>query len=189
MNVFFYATHTLYLKVLIPLMIALSKKGARVSLYKTVPQIFGYSPHRYSRRPIHNTCVNLSACRFVASVIGYAEEFGEMESNLKFTFWKNAGIPDAIIGSIKDLDALLAFKRAGAKQVYVLGYQHMPVLLSLNAPLKYKRDHLLCEKVFLGENGFSRQHSFPKYICREDVHDHTFCNFLYLDKVFERYSA
>ena len=184
MKAFFYASHTLYLKVLIPLVIDLAKKeNIDLYFYKNYPHFYTYSPARFSKNPEKNQCINLSALNYVAHLIDRGEEWNEVQDLVHFSFLKRVKKYDVIVGTTKDLNMLIKFKKKGAKKVYVVGYQHMPVLLSLNSHLKLKNKFQEAEDVFIKDNKFSRAHDFYKYIRHKEVWDFKFVNFPYLDTV------
>ncbi len=187
MRVFFYTSHTLYLKVLIPLVIELLKReGVSVFFYKNYPHFYSYSPARFSKNPEKNKCINLSALDYVAHLIDYKKEWNLVKHLIRFTFLKRIAKYDVIVGTIKDLDALIQFKKRGAKKVYVVGYQHMPVLLSLGTQLKLKNKFHDAENIFIKDNEFSKTHDFRRYIRHQEVADFKFVNFSYLDTVSKK---
>jgi hypothetical protein len=186
MRVFFFASHTLYLKVCIPLVVALAQKGVRVTLWQSRPHLLGYHPKRYGAQPGQNVCVNRAALSHVARVIGYEQEVRQVDAELRYAFLRRVVGYDAVVGTTKDMEILLQMHAAGCPRVYVLGYEHYPVFLSIGREMAKGSSQELCEEVFLGDNLFTQRHRFDQVIRHPKVSAHRFLNFLYLDKVYQR---
>lgn len=184
MRVLFLASHTLYWKVLLPVALELTRRGVKVSIRANRPSFMKYSQDKCADHPTGVRWVNRSALEYIADLAGYREDLNQALKGgaLQISMLSGLHRHDAVIGVVKDFDPLL--KRSGKKHedVYVLGYQHLPVLLSLKQPLKNKKISSLCERVFL-QSEFSNLHRFSEWVLHPAVKDREFVNFPYLDKI------
>jgi hypothetical protein len=184
-KILFYASHTLYYKVLIPVIIELVKKGHQVSVLSNRPNFYKYTPKKYSHRPTSNNCINKHSIRYSASLINYLDEFKQIEKKIKYVFFNKIEKYDIIIGVIKDFEKVKNIKKNGVKKIYIVGYQHMPFLLSLNKKISDKNVNILNKKLFLEDNQFSRLHRSKELVLDKEVAGYIFVNFTYLDKIYQ----
>lgn len=183
MRVFFYASHTLYLKALIPLIELFLENSIECTLNKNHLNLFKYKPSKFSKKPTVNKCINKSSYDFVKSLLM------DVKTNKypDFSFWGSLKKNDVFIATTKDISFLnkIRIKNKNAK-IFVVPYQHMPFLCSLSSKLKNKNEVLSASKVFLENNEFSRQHSFVYYLNKEGIKDYTFFPFPYLSSKREK---
>ncbi len=185
MKIYFYLTHTLYAKALIPLVIKLGEKGCDVFVSRNKFDFLKYSPRLYGATPVSNRFVNKNSFDFVAGISGYSDEWHKVREKINFTY--NPGMCDVIIGTTKNLDRLETLQKKHPRtDVYAIGYQHMPFIMSLKGSFKKKNLPPLCVDIFTKSNPFSDIHNFPRYISN---HDFSFRGFPYLEKPYRDYSG
>ena len=185
MNIFFYLTHTLYAKPLIPLIIKAVDARHNVFIRESRFNFLNYNTRRYAGNPVSNTFVNKSSFDYVASISNYLNEWAQVREKVSFIFLKDTGKFDMIIGTTKNLDKLKQFsKRLPGKPVLAIGYQHMPFVISFKGGLKEKNLPSICLEVFTKANAFSKIHRFQEYISNYEI---SFRGFPYLDKAYSDY--
>lgn len=185
MKIFFYSTHTLYSKVLIPLIVKLAGKGHSIYIYKNKPDFLTYDHYRHAGIPASNTFVNRNSFDYVSGIINYSKTWDVVKSGINFTFSRNLSRYDLIIGTTKNLDMLKFFKnKYKGKDIFAIGYQHMPFVVSLRGNFKSVNMPEVCLEVFRKSNPFSEIHAFSEYISDFDI---SFRGFSYLDSVYSEY--
>jgi len=183
MKIYFYLTHTLYAKVLIPLIVKLADKNCDVFVSKNKFDFLKYSPRLYGSMPVSNRFVNRNSFDFVAGISDYSGEWNAVKDRVNFTY--RAQDCDVIIGTTKNLDKLKILQKKNPNaNIYAVGYQHMPFVMSLKGGLKKKNLPPVCMDIFTKPNPFSDMHGFPGYISN---HDFSFRGFPYLEKAHEDY--
>ncbi len=184
MDIFFYLTHTLYAKVLIPIMVRLAEEGHRISVSKNKFSFLRYSPHRYANTPISNTFVNRSSFDYIADISGYKNEWEGIKEGIRFTFF-NPKKCDVIIGTTKNLNGLKALRKDYPdKNIFAIGYQHMPFSMCISGRFKDTNLPEVCTEVFIKPNPFSEFHRFGEYIAD---HKLSFRGFPHLEKAYNGY--
>ncbi len=187
MKIYFYLSHTLYAKVLIPLMVRLADKGHSIYVSKNRFDFLRYDPRTCGGANIPNRFVNKNSFDYVSGIANSSCEWKRVRDSINFTFSLNPGRYDIIIGTTKDLCILESLhRRYPEKRIYAVGYQHMPFIISLKDDLTHKNLPEVCTDIFLKPNPFSARHRFPEYIAGHKV---SFRGFPYLESICSGYNT
>ena len=185
MKIFFYGSHTLYYKSLLPLIIRLAAHpDMTVIVHQTHPNFYIYTPFKYSKNPTKNTCINVHSLRYVSSILEMQSEFESIKSKIFFSFLKSkAKCSDVVIGTVKDLPWLLKMKKkVGYQKILAMPYQHIPFLLSLTGSFKLLKSNKTHEGSLIESNGFFRRHNFKQIFNLPEVEDAMLVGFPHLDR-------
>ncbi len=180
---YFISTHTLYFKVLIPLIINLIKRGEEVIIENGLKDLIPYSPDRFSKKPTQSNQINLSSLSYVAEIIDLKSEFDLVKHKIKFKLFIFPQENDLLFCTTKNINLVRKYKNK-VKDIIVLGYQHMPVVLKFKGHVSKSLKNKRVDEVFINNNHFSGRHKFTKVILDKDINDYGYVNFLNLDRIY-----
>ncbi len=186
MKILFVGSHLLYFKVLLPVMASLAERGHMIRFQKTRPDCLGFSPRYFGRKPTRATFVNRAGLRYVADAIELPDEKKARQACFRSTWFSPIQRFDAVVGTTKDLSVLAEFKHRGVPHVWALGYEHLPVLMSLTEPISGVPVSDTAAAFFLGSNRFAEVHKLRDIVQGAEICDHRFVNFAHLDPKPER---
>jgi hypothetical protein len=181
MRILFYASHTLYTKSLIPLILELSKQR-KIYIATNRFNFMNYSPQTNMTKPTANRYVNKSSYEYVSNLLFIKEHWTE-KKNIKFKFKPLIMGYDLVISTIKDAGKLSKYANIFPKTKFLfVGYQHMPFALSRNFIFEKKID--INEKnIFLSNNEFNKKHKFKEFIDNVKADDILFCGFPHIHSI------
>ena len=169
----------------IPLAVRFVRLGWQVAYAVHGPTFLGMSygfSDRYIRaNPTNVTIVSAKSLRFVARLIGYEEEWLASQRRTEYVKTGSFGGYQAIVATTKDISRLRQMGREYRLPVFAVGYQHLPFVARVDAPLHSHNGAAERDSVFLTDNAFSRSHKFPKDLggCGLQL-----CGFTNLDRVW-----
>lgn len=160
--------HTLHTAVTIPLAIYFARLGWQVAYAINGPTFLGVSygfSDRYIRaNPTSVSIVNAKSLRFVARLIGYEEEWLASQRRTEYVKTGSFDGYEAIVATTKDIPRLRQMGREHGLPAFAVGYQHIPFMARVDAPLHSHNGAAERDSVFLTDNAFSQSHKFPEVL-------------------------
>jgi hypothetical protein len=146
---------------------------------------FGFSDDRIKKSPTTVNIFNPDSYTFVAELIGLSQDWTSVRQQIQFSWFPLTGIKtyDAVIGTQKDIGKLSEIAVRGIP-TFALGYQHLPVIATLNVPTVFKNNHLDTQSIFFSNNPFAEQHKFSDILknCNVQLNSFTYLDVVYLRK-------
>jgi len=180
----------MYARTTIPVALACVQKGWDVTFQVNRPVVFGrsfgFSDNTIKKSPTNVNILNPDSYNWIAELIGIYQDWLSIHEQVHFSWsplTQNKRF-DAIIGTQKDIGILSQIAVQGIP-TFALGYQHLPIIASLNSSSTTGNHNLDLQSIFFSDNPFSAEHKFADIVknCKVQLN-----SFTYLDIVYSRKS-
>ena len=177
----FYPSHLLHWRSLIPVACELVSRGHAITVQTTHAEWRGMPTFQMHWTPTRVTGVNKTSLAWLAGRMGYQQEWVKAQGCIEYRRHLAPKEDECVVSTTKDMDFLKLFKQEfPEKNAMAIGYQHVPVCLSMGRLAERRRYPDEMSPPFLIGHPFERLHRFAEVYAGNTAYP---CGFPHLDKV------